>query len=123
MAEGLDKIKVSEYEAVILAGGERAIKYLDNDEVRSLLNEFNQRGKLVAAICISPMILAEAGLLRGKEATVWSSDMNKSAVKKISGKGARYIDRSVVADGKIITANGPEAAKEFGKQIVINLKS
>ena len=121
--EILNNINPNDYEAIIIAGGEGAIKYLNNDEVKSLLNEFYQRGKLVAAICISPIILAEAGLLKDKKATVWSSGMNKSAVKKLKNKGVNYIDKQVVADGRIITANGPEAAKEFGRRIAINLKS
>ena len=32
--------------------------------------------------------------------------------------GATFVDEQVVVDGKIITANGPEAAEAFGKKIV-----
>ena len=123
MAAGLEEIKVNDYEGVVLAGGQGAPKYLDNDEVYSLLNEFKQKGKLIAAICISPIILAKAGLLRGKKATVWSSDMDKSAIETIKDEGAEYVEKKVVSDGRIITANGPEAAKAFGKQIVVSLSS
>jgi protease I len=35
--------------------------------------------------------------------------------------GADYTGESVTQDGRIITANGPEAAREFGKTIVNNL--
>jgi putative intracellular protease/amidase len=37
-------------------------------------------------------------------------------------KGAIYLKSSVVVDGKIITACGPEAAKEFGEEILKLLK-
>ena len=123
MAASLEGIKVNDYEGVVLAGGQGAPKYLDNDEVYSLLNEFKQKSKLTAAICISPTILAKAGLLKDKKATVWSSNMNKSAIRTIEKRGAKYIKGPVVSDGKVVTADGPEAAKAFGKQIVISLSS
>ena len=121
-AKNIKDIKVNHYDGVVLAGGSGAPKYLDNDEVYSLLNEFKQKGKLVSAICISPIILAKAGLLRGKKATVWSSDMDKSAIETIKDEGAEYVEKKVVSDGRIITANGPEAAKDFGVEIVGSLK-
>ncbi|MGM0439398.1 MAG: DJ-1/PfpI family protein [Patescibacteria group bacterium] len=121
--DSIEDIKVNDYQGVAVAGGPGAVKYLDNDEMYSLLNEFREKGKLVSAICISPTILAKAGLLKGKKATVWFSNMDKSAIKVLKNNGAEYIQESVVSDGKIITANGPEAAKAFGKQIVISLSS
>jgi len=122
-AESIEKIKVNDYEGVILAGGQGALKYLDNDDVYSLVNEFKQKGKLVSAICISPTILAKAGFLKDKKATVWSSNMDKSPINTLEKERVQYVDKPVVSDGRIITANGPEAAKSFGVEIVGHLKS
>ncbi|PIP23942.1 MAG: hypothetical protein COX90_02420 [Candidatus Nealsonbacteria bacterium CG_4_10_14_0_2_um_filter_38_17] len=69
-------------------------------------------------ICIAPAILAKAGVLQGKNATVWSSAMDKSAVKILKDNEAVFEDKPVVAHGKIITASGPAAAEEFGQVIV-----
>ncbi len=41
----------------------------------------------------------------------------------IEKNGAKYAPESVIADGKIITADGPSAAEEFGKKILKALKS
>lgn len=120
--ESLESIRVNSYEGIVLAGGEGALKYLDSEAVYSLLNEFDQKGKIVSAICISPVILAKAGLLKDKKATVWSSNMNKSAIKTFKSLGVDYVDSPVVLDGRIITANGPEAAKEFGVKISTTLE-
>jgi protease I len=38
-------------------------------------------------------------------------------VKKIESKGAKYTGKSVEVDGNVITANGPTAAREFGRAI------
>ena len=53
------------------------------------------------------------GLLKGKSATVGEG---KRAV--LEAKGADYVDEPVVIAGKIITANGPAVAEEFGQAIV-----
>jgi protease I len=58
--------------------------------------------------------LAKAGVLKGKKATVWSSPMDKSPIKILTQNGAIFENLDVVVDGNIITANGPQAAEEFG---------
>ncbi|PIR71487.1 MAG: hypothetical protein COU43_02395, partial [Candidatus Nealsonbacteria bacterium CG10_big_fil_rev_8_21_14_0_10_37_25] len=78
--------------------------------------------KVLASICISPVILAKAGVLKGKKATVWSSPMDKVPVRILEENEAIYQDKSVVADGKIVTANGPAAAEKFAKAIITALK-
>lgn len=112
--------KTSDYKAIVVIGGPGAPELANHEEVLELLNEFNEQNKIIAAICIAPVILAKAGLLEGKKATVWNGDMEQSAV--LESAGAKYVNEQVVVDGKIITANGPMAAKEFGKTIAKKLK-
>jgi len=76
------------------------------------------QNRVLASICISPVILAKAGVLEGRKATVWSSVMDRSSVRILKDNGTIYQDEDVVVDGKIITGNGPAAAKEFGQAIV-----
>ncbi|MGM0439335.1 MAG: DJ-1/PfpI family protein, partial [Patescibacteria group bacterium] len=104
------------------AGGGGALKQLDNEDVYELLLKFNKEEKIIGAICISPVILANAGLLEGKQSTVWSSNMDKKPVKMIEEKGAVYCDEGVVVDGRIVTADGPRTAADFGKELVLNIK-
>jgi len=80
------------------------------------------QGKVLAAICIAPGILAAAGVLNNKKVTVWSSAMDKSFIRILEKSGAKYLDKSVVSDGKIITASGPDAAQEFAQAIIDRLK-
>ena len=84
-----------------------------------LLQAFAARDKLVAAICVSPNTLANAGLLQGKQATVWEDE---ELIQNLKDKGANYTGLNVTIDGRIVTANGPHAAKEFGREIVELLK-
>jgi putative intracellular protease/amidase len=56
--------------------------------------------------------------LEGKKATLWSSLLDKSAIKVLKERGAEYLDKDVVVDGKIITASDPKAAKEFAEKFL-----
>ncbi|MEK7825878.1 MAG: DJ-1/PfpI family protein [Nitrospirota bacterium] len=109
----LNDLKVKDYDALIFVGGGGAEEYWNSQKAHSLAIEAVQRKKVLGAICIAPVILANAGLLYGKKATVYESEIDK-----IKGKGAVYNGLPVERDGNIITANGPEAADQFGKAIV-----
>jgi len=113
----LSELKVADFDAVVFIGGPRALEYLDNQESYKVAQETIGQGKILAAICIAPAILANAGVLEGKRATVWTSAMDKSAVKILEDNGAIYEDKPVVTDGKIVTGSGPAAAQEFGEAI------
>lgn len=114
----LSDLKVSDFDAIVFVGGPGAPTYLDNETSYNVAKETVGQEKILAAICISPTILAKAGVLQGKKATVWSSVLDKAAVKILEDNGAVYQDKNVVVDGNIITGNGPEAAEEFGGKII-----
>jgi protease I len=118
----VDELKVEDYDAVVFIGGPGAIDYLDNEKSYNIARETIKKKKILAAICISPTILAKAGVLKGKKATVWSSSADKQPIKILEQNGAIFVDKKVVQDGRIITANGPQAAETFGEKIAENLK-
>lgn len=106
-------IHVAEYDAVIFVGGSGADEYWDNPTAHKIANDANNAKKIVGAICIAPVTLAKAGLLKDKKATTYSS-----TVKDIKSAGANYTGADVERDGNIITASGPTAAQKFGETIV-----
>ena len=108
----ISDIKPDQWDAIILIGGSGASKYWDDSSVHSLLNEAVKQDKIVGAICIAPVTLANAGILSDKKATVYSSE-----TKKLADKGAECTGKDVERDGNIITASGPPAAREFGNAI------
>ncbi len=118
----VSEINPTDYDAVVFVGGPAALKYLDNNISYEIARKTVEAGKILAAICISPVILAKAGVLKNKKATVWSSPLDKNPIKILTENGAVYQNEPVVIDGKIITANGPLAASEFAKGIVSLLR-
>lgn len=114
-------MKAAAFDAVVFAGGPGAAENLDNEESYRLIRETVATGKLLGAMCIAPTILAKAGVLRGKKATVWSSPLDQDPIAILENNGAEYIDAPVVEDSNIITANGPKAAHAFGEALVARL--
>ena len=106
------------FDAIVFIGGPGCLENLDNENSYRIARETVSQNKVLASICISPTILAKAGVLKGKRATIWSSPMQRGPVRILEENGAIYQDEDVVVDGKIITGKGPEAAEEFGKTIV-----
>ena len=119
----VSEINPAEFHAVVFIGGPGCLENLDNESSYRVIKEAVSQNKVLASICISPVILAKAGVLEGKKATVWSSVMDRSPVRILKDNGAIYQDEDVVVDGKIITGNGPGVAKEFGETIVEVLTS
>lgn len=110
----LDSIKEI-YDIIILPGGSPGHINLGNDRrVLDLVNKYYVEGKFVAAICAAPTVLAKAGILAGKKATVYRG-MEKEL------KGAMYVDNPVVEDEKIITSQGPGTAMEFALAVLERL--
>lgn len=110
------------FDAILFIGGPGMAQRLDNEDFQKLAQEAASQGKVLGAICIAPALLAKAGALQGKKATVWSSPLDKSPIKMLEAGGATYQDEPVVTDGKIVTANGPGAAKQFAEALIKVIK-
>jgi len=108
----LSEIKVDDYDAIIFVGGSGASQYWNDSLAHNIAKEAVEKNKVLGAVCIAPVTLANAGVLTGKKATVWPSERGK-----IEAKGAIYTGESVQIEGKIITAEGPQAARRFGEAI------
>lgn len=113
----LYEVNMDDFDAAVFVGGPGCLNALDNQDSYKIARETVSQNKILAAICISPVILARAGVLSGKKATVWSSPTDRRAIKILEEKGAVYQATSVVVDGKLITANGPDAAKKFAEEV------
>lgn len=106
-------VRAIDYDAIILVGGPGAASYFNDLVIHGLLRAAVERGRVIAAICIAPVILANAGILANKKATVFPSE-----VDQIEAGGAFYTGREVERDGDILTASSPEAAGDFAEALV-----
>lgn len=109
----LKEINVPDYDAVIFVGGPGSYGYFDDPVAQGIAKNAVKEKKILAAICAAPSILANAGLLKDVKATCFSGESSN-----LKNKGAKYSPSGLEVDGKIITADGPAHAKQFGEAIV-----
>ncbi len=114
----LHDVDVRNYAAVIFVGGIGAKSYWKNKRAQEIAQLAYKDGKIVGAICLAPGILARAGLLKGKKATIWPG-----AKSELIKAGAVYTGNGLEEDGNIITADGPGSAWAFGEKILEKLKT
>lgn len=113
----IEEIDPAAYDALTLVGGPGALEHLDNPKVHALFRKAAELGKLIGAICISPVVLAHAGLLKGRTVTCWPD-----GAPELEKAGAKYTGSELEIDGKLITASGPVPAKKYGQALAEALK-
>lgn len=113
----LSDVRVTDYDGVFAIGGPGALEYLDNKETARIFVEAHQtKNYPYGAICIAPRILAKVGVLKNIRATGWDGDGELQNV--FDTYGVILVEEPVVVDGIVVTANGPAAARDFGKKII-----
>ena len=108
-----DQIKVTDYDAVFIPGGAWNPDNLraDKDVIR-FVQEFNRSGKLIAAICHAPVVLASADIIKGKKLTgYWNIQSD------LKNAGATVLEQSVVSDGNLITSRHPIDVADFSRAV------
>jgi protease I len=105
----VNDIVVDGYDAIIFIGGSGAVEYFNNGVALDIAREAADKGKILAAICIAPSVLANAGVLNGVRVTGFPSEQ-----ARLQRAGAIYTGAPVERDGLLITGRGPESARLFG---------
>ena len=107
-----DETDWSAYDGLLLPGGQPGTTNLGNDErVLSQLRAFRDAGRLTAAICAAPTVLAKAGILHGKRAVCYPGLEDRL-------EGAEALEDPVAVDGTVITSRGVGTAIPFALAIV-----
>jgi protease I len=104
-----DQIKVSEYDAAFIPGGAWNPDNLRADkDVIKFIQDFNKSGKLIAAICHAPVVLASADILKGRKLTgYWNIQVD------LKNAGGTVLEQPVVVDGNLITSRHPIDVADF----------
>lgn len=106
-----DSLDLESFDALALPGGGKGTEALAADErVIDAVRAFDAAGKFVTAICAAPTVLAAAGVLEGRRATCYPSCAPQL--------GAAFDEAPVIADGNIITSQGPGTAMLFALVLV-----
>ena len=110
----LDTVMDDAFDMVILPGGLPGADHLDADSrIRTLLQRQQAQGGYTAAICAAPKVLANAGLLDGRQATSYPGVLDNMDLPRVE------VDlRPVIRDGNVITSRGPGTAMDFALELI-----
>lgn len=96
---------------VLIPGGDPG-DLIGNTKMSTWLRQTYEAGASVGAICAGPLLLGEAGLLRGRKFTHGYGSMYADKLAPFWA-GAQYVDAAIVQDGRLLTAQ-PQAHVAFG---------
>jgi len=109
-------VSASNYDVIAVIGGSGTIDHLwGNQELIGYLKQAHEQKVLVTGICAGSVAVVKTGLLSGRKATCYPVDV---MINELKANNVEYIVQHVVAHDDIITSDGPDGAKEFGKSLV-----
>ncbi|MCM3176758.1 DJ-1/PfpI family protein [Cytobacillus horneckiae] len=108
----LNEVNLEEFDALAIPGGfEEAGFYRDAYDMRFLdvIRHFNDKNKMIAAICVGSLPLGKSGILEGRKATTYNHPTSQRQ-SQLAGFGAIVINDPIVIDENIITSYNPSTA-------------
>lgn len=113
----IEELAVRDFDAVVCPGGAPGYVNLRKDpRVIAMIKEAFDSNKLVAAICASPAVLSDAGVLKGRACTIYPG--MEAELEKGGGRPSKEL---VVVDGNVVTSRGPATALPFSLKLVEKL--
>ena len=112
----IHEVDITEFDGVVIGSGTGCKEALWQDEnLREIVKLAYAQNKFVAAGCNAPVVLARAGVLKGRRATVFPNNEN---IMELKNAEAVYTNEPLVVDGNIITSRDLRSLKEFSAEIV-----
>jgi protease I len=118
--------RAADYDALCFCGGTGVHELLGDSaggrSARRLIQEALAAGKYVTALGTGPVVLADAGALRGRDATCFKFGGPRGTyIQRLEAGGAAWLDQPVVVSGQIITGQGAEHATKFAYLVANHL--
>ena len=105
--------EVTDPDVVVVPGGPGQTDLMDDGPVHEWLRRVDATTTWTTSVCTGSLILAAAGLLRGRRAT-----SHWLALDQLPGLGAEPASERVVVDGKYVTAAGVSSGIDMALTVV-----
>ena len=107
-------VSAGDFDGLLLPGGQMNPDILRmNEAAIDLIEDFNDAGKPIAAICHAPWLLIEADIVDGRTVTAWPSVRTD-----LANAGGNVVDQEVAVDGNLITSRKPDDIPAFAKALI-----
>ena len=113
----IEEMDLTNLEGIVLPGGLGGVASIKASQPALDAVRFAwENGKLVAAICAGPTVLADLGITDGRNATCYPG------CEKHMGSAHMALDAAVLRDGRLITGTSAGCAIPFGLALIAALK-
>jgi protein deglycase len=115
-----DQINIDDFDALAIPGGAGEAGFYEDaydERFLGLIRKFNDKGKLIASVCVGALPIGKAGVLTNRKATTW--DLNDGARRRqLADFGVTVLDQRLVVDSNIITSTGPATSLDVAFQLL-----
>ena len=113
----LDQARADDFDALVIPGGWAPDRLRRLPAVLELVRAFDRAKKPIAMICHAGWVPISARILSGRQVT------GVAAIRDdLENAGARFIDRSVVVDGHLISSRTPADLPDFCRELIAAIK-
>lgn len=111
--DGTFEAPLTGFDGIVVPGGRTlAARLIARADLTETLASFSEQGKLVCGMCSGTTVLEAAGVLAGRRATGYTGYAEKL-------KSAHFVaDEVAVADGNVVTSQGPATPYPFALKIL-----
>jgi protease I len=106
-------VQINDYAVLVVPGGHAPDKWRMDDAFVRIVRQAFESNLVVASICHGPQLLIEAGVVKGRRMTCYSS-----VKTDLVNAGAHYEDREVIVDGNLISSRQPADLPAFMREAI-----
>ena len=108
-----EDVNPDDFDILILPGGKGPEKVRQDKKAVNIVKDFDEKKKIIGAICHGPQLLISADVLNGRKVTSYSGIKDDIILA-----GAKFSDEKVAVDDNIITSRKPEDLPFFMQEII-----
>jgi protease I len=114
----IDEVKADQFDAVVIPGGSSPENLRLNKQILQFVQDMDNQGKPISAICHGPQILISAGIAKDKTLTCYPPLKDD-----LLNAGAHYVDQEVAVDRNFITSRTPADEPAFIRETLNKLRT
>jgi Putative intracellular protease/amidase len=119
----IDEVDPKDYAVLAVPGGFHSHGFDEAycEPLRGLAKAIHRQGGVIATMCVGILPIAEAGLLKGEEATSYAFSQSHDNLGRLRELGCNPSPGPIVMSNRIISCSGPAHSIEVAMMLLKNL--